>query len=285
MVDFRKRWGETPDGLHRVAIEKTTLSRTTLYTHNWSDPTTWYEQSVRSVDEIPANEGDNKQYNLEYNNIIDLYHGKITGEDSLKDSDGYSYRVSVTVDGYNKSEQDPHYGSGGDYVVNYDDGYITFLNEQSPSADIKVTYYYENGSRFTIKPESGKKLKLELTEIQFSTDLVMKDSVHFGVYGLADVFLPDTYPPGTMIPLRTEKYKSMRDFYNDAVRSYPTTPAVGGAGWRGLDTPMVVLDWDYISAETLNSSYGVEIRVSLEHDEPMGGSFATATFYFISEDE
>jgi len=275
----------TQDGRIRIAVEKSNVSRKTLYSHDWTDPTTWYEQSVRVVEEVATDSGNHVRYVLSNFNVIDNYHGKISEEDFLTDSDGYSYRVVVKVNDTQKTEQDPHYGTGGDYTIDYDDGYIDFLSALDAEDEVKVTYHYENGSRFTIKPTSGKCLDLSLAEIQFSTDVELMDTILFATYGLADVFAPGYYPPGTMIPLTNPvKYKTMRDFYNDAVRAYPKIAALGGAGWRGCNFDTVVLDWDYVSAVRLHGAYGMEIRVSLEHDEPVQGTFATATFYCMSVD-
>jgi hypothetical protein len=80
-------------------------------------------------------------------------------------------------------------------------------------------------------------------------------------------------------------YKTMRDYMNDAFRSYPSYPAMGGAGWRGIPVPVLVMDWDYTRAKPLYSAYGMEIRCFLEHDTEFGGTYATATFYCSTEDE
>ena len=285
MVDFRIK-PKTFDGVERVAVEKTIMSRITMYSHDWTDPTTWYEESIHVIDEIANNTGDNQLYELSHDNIIDTYHGKMINEDYLVDSNGYSYRVSVTVNDSECSEQDPHYGTGGDYVVDYSDGYIEFTDALNVDDIVKVTYHYENGSQYTIKPAPGKGLTLSFTEIQFSTDVIINDSVHFDMYGYASVFAPQLgLPAGTKINIFGNVYKGMRDFYSDAVKSYPITQSIGGSGWRGADFDMVVLDWDYVAAIKLYSTYGMEIRAFLEHNEPIGGSFATVSFYCVSEDE
>lgn len=276
----------TDDNRLRVAVEKSNMSRKTIYTHDWADPTTWCEQSVRIVDEVPTNMGDNQSYQLAQNHVIDNYHGKMSEEDYMTDGDGYSYRVSVTVNDVAKTEQDPHYGTGGDFTVNYLDGYIDFVSALDPSDAVKVTYHYENGSLFTVKPSSTKCIDLSLCEIQFSTDMEMTDTIVFATYGLADVFAPGQFPAGTMIPLTNPvKYKTVRDFYNDAVKSYPKVAALGGSGWRGCNFDTVVMDWDYVSASRLHGPYGMEIRIYLEHETPIQGSFATATFYCLSNND
>jgi len=274
---------KTDDNRIRVAVEKSNMSRKTLYSHDWSDPCTWYEQSVRVANEVATDSGDQTRYTLAHTYVIDNYHGRLSEEDYLTDSDGYSYRVIVKVNDVQKTEQDPHYGTGGDYTISYEDGYIDFLAALNAEDEVKVTYHYQNGSRFTIKPLAGKCLDLSLAEIQFSTDIQLNDTIVFATYGLADVFAPGYYPPGTMIPLVNPiKYKTLKDFYNDAVRAYPKMSALGGSNWRSANFEAVVLDWDYVSAVRLHGTYGMEIRVELEHNEPVQGTFATATFYCVS---
>lgn len=280
----------TADKRLRVAVEKSDTTSKTLFSHNWCDRTTWYEQAVRVVEEVATDRGAQTIYDLANTNVIDVYHGKISDEDKLLSPDGYSYRVSVKVndtDGY--TEQDPHYGSGGDYTVNYADGYVTFLTALDAADEVKVTYHYENGSLFTIKPAAGKKLSIEAVEVQFAANVVLTDTTKFDAHGLVDVFAPQLtpspYPSGTLIPIKEKVYKTMADFQNDAIKAYPKYPALGGPGWRGMNTEIYVFDWDYLRGNILSSAAGMEIRVFLEHDEPFGGDFATATFYCVTEDE
>jgi hypothetical protein len=158
---------------------------------NWCDRTTWYEQSVRIVnEEMITTDLDRKVWETSHKNITDTYHGKLTGEDNLSDADGYSYRVLVTADGYEKTEQNPHYGSGGDFTVNYKDGYITFFESIPVEISPLITYHYENGSRWTIKPTAGEVLKLKRAEAQFSEDVVLTDTLVYDLYGSVNSFAP-----------------------------------------------------------------------------------------------
>jgi hypothetical protein len=279
---------KTSDGRPRYAFEKSDVSKKTIISHDWTDPTTWVEQSVRVVDEVATDDGDHLSYSLAHDNVIDTYHGKCSQEDFLLSPGGFSYRVAVKVNDVAKTEQDPHYASGGDFTVNYNTGKIVFLSALDPADVVKVTYHYENGSQFTVKPDAGKALRLEFAEVQFSGDVQITDSVTFQPYGLVDVFAPQLMPgipSGTKIPLANPVvYKSMTDFQNDAVKSYPSYPALGGNGWRGSPQPIVVLDWDYVSATVLRADAGMEVRLKLQHDTPFGGWYATATFYCLSED-
>jgi hypothetical protein len=281
----------TSDGRQRVAQEKSDVAKKTVVSHDWTDPTTWAEASVRVVDEVASDDGAHTDYSLAHGNVIDTYHGKVSQEDFLLDAGGNSYRVTVKVNDVAKVEQDPHPASGGDFTVNYPTGKVGFLSALQPDDVVKVTYHYATTSVFTLKPDAGKALKIEFAECNFSDDVELLDSVVFQPYGFVDVFAPQLLqanggplPPGTKIPLGNPVvYKAMSDFQNDAVKSYPTYPALGGNGWRGSPRPIIVLDWDYVSSTLLRADYGMEIRLRLQHDVPFGGWYATATFYCLSE--
>lgn len=280
----------TADGRPLLATSKADVAKKNFFTHDWTDPTTWYEQSVRVTNEVATDSGDHLTYNLAHVNVIDSYHGKLYQEDWLKSAAGATLRVAVTVNDVAKTEQDPHFGTGGDFTVNYALGKIVFLSALAAEDVVKVTYSYATNSRFTIKPDAGKTLMIDFAEVQFSADVQLTDTIKFQPYGYVDVFAPQylqanggPYAPGTLIPLGNPLiYKSMTDFQAEATRAYPTYPALGGNGWRGTPLPVVVLDWDYVSATVLRSDYGMEIRVFLEHDTPFNGWYGTATFYCTS---
>jgi len=281
------------DGAPLFITRKPDAPKLTLITPNWCDKTTWYDGSVYVEDEVATDSGDHQTYNLAHQNVIDTYHGKITFEDYLKDSEGRSYRVVVKVDDVEKTEQDPHLGSGGDFTVDYAAGTVTFNQALTGTEVVKVTHHYADKSTFTITPAAGKKLLVEKVEVQFAGNIEMNDTFLFQAYGLVDVFAPEmmgppyNIPSGTKIPLGDPlKYKTLGDLLNDSNHAYPAYPAVGGSNWRALKQSAYVFSWNYdVGTTMLFASYGMEIRVSLEHDAVCGGSFATAAFYCTSEDE
>jgi hypothetical protein len=284
----------TDDGRLRTASEKPLTTRTNFYSHDFCDKTTWYQNAVRVVDEVAEDTGDHLTYQLDHEFVIDSYHGKITGEDGLKSAADHSYRVTVKINGTTKVERDPHLGSVGDYTINYDDGQVTFFSALDPADEVKVTYHYATNSKYTVKPTAGRKLLLELAEVQFSQDINPMDSVVFEARGIANYFVPPAYignnpgqiPSGTVITLQQFVYKAISDFHNDAFKSYPSYAAMGAPdNWRSQLQPVTVFDWDYLSATTLDSSKGMEIVVYLQHDIPYEGYMATATFYCKSENE
>lgn len=279
-------------GLPRVVIEKSASSKSSAYTHDWTDKTTWYQEAIRIVDETvnPLTPGVYTTYTLAHTFVIDTYHGKITQEDYLVDTNGNSYRVSVKVNGVSKVEVDPHTGVG-DFTVDYAAGRITFSPALIDTDIVTVTYHYATSSKFTIKPQENMRLTLEFVEVQFSDDVVITDTVKFQAYGYVIAFAPQLavsnggpLPDLTKIPLGNPvTYKGFRDFYNDAVKSYVAYPALGGSGWRGMSRPIYVFDWDYVRATELNAAAGMELVTFLEHDVPFTGTYATVTFYCAEE--
>lgn len=275
-------------GRQLVAVEKADGTKVTLYSHDWTDPTSWYESAVRVVAEVATDTGDHLTYNLAHEYVIDTYHGKITQEDFILSPGGHSYRVIVAVDGVVKTEIDPH-SDVGDYTIDYAAGSITFTDAQTAESVITATYHYAVNSTFTVRPSSGRTLTINFVEVQFSADVQLTDSVVFQAYGFVDVFAPQLMPgvpSGTKIPLGNPLiYKGMKDFMNDAVRSYVKYPALGGNSWRGIQQDTVVFDWDYTRSTPLSSAAGMEIKIKLQHDIPFVGTYATATLYGGSDVE
>jgi hypothetical protein len=243
---------------------------------NWCDKTTWWYNAKPVVNEIPTVlDGYRKEWKLSHDVIIDVYHGKLTGENSLS-----AMRVAVTLDGYTLTEQDPHYGTGGDFVVNYRTGTITLSKSAPVGKDPLVSYYYEDGSLFVISPGNGEVWKLKGAESQFSDDVEMTDTLVYEVWAYNTNDLPNK-----VMVAAPDEYKTIYDFINDSNKAYPIIPALGGTGWRGSPRQISVFSWDFQTTTDLSSSYGMELRIYLQHDTPFNGTFSTGTFYFIRENE
>ena len=282
---------KSSSGLLHVTNHPSEFPKVTFYTQNWADPTTWYYNSTRQIDVVLNNLGANLVYEIpswtSKKHIVDAYHGKITDEDLLVDESSNSYKVEVKVNDVVQTEQDPHFGTGGDFTVDYNAGRITFLSALDPADEVKLTYHLVDrtagdgsASLWVMKPTAGKVLEITSVETQFSENIDLKDTV---------VFQPFANPPD--VPADNPSYyKSMMDFYNDANGTYPNMPALGGVSWRGCLETIHTLPWNYQSVSKIPSSQNIEIRVWLQHDEPfstlnINPSFATATFYCLSVDE
>jgi len=271
-------------------------SRTNFISHLWTDPTTWYQSSVRVVDEVPTPlDPDGKQFQLANSDVIDSTHGKLFMEDFLLDGGGHSYAVEVKVDGTPVPMQDIDTGEG-DWSIDYAAGVLT-MNPNVPSgATLEVTYHYATVSKFIIKPDPGKVLRIKSAEVQFSRNVSMRDTVQFEFFGYAAAIDPDGFAngdygpdPQTLIYATTpSRYKSIHNFLSESNGVYPILPATSNDSpneHRDMRNDVLTFPWNYQASIPLYSSAGMQIVVSLVDDRPLGGEFATATFYCYSEDD
>jgi len=242
-------------------------SSKTVITHNFCDPCTWYEASLREdgtdgYGKVLTSSDGYTTYRADgYLNWIDLSHGRITNEDFIS-----GYGVEVTVDGYSKTEDT-------DYTVDYEDGYVIFNSALTSSEEVKATFSYENGSQFTIGPSAGKKLRILYTEAQFSVNSVIASPIEFQVWVYNPYDLPNKVPYGN-----PDVYKSGQDFAN-----------VGNGGsiipaFAGLKEDIIIVPFNYSVVKDVCSSVGTEIRISTRNDIPIDGYFGTLAAYCLSED-
>lgn len=286
----------TEDGVARVSIEPAEGTSVNLITPNWCDKNTWYHDSHYHPGFELTDSGDHTTYSgvAVSGCWVDNYHGRYSDEDTLKTHEGYVPRLKVYVDGVEKTEQDPHLASGGDYTVDYCAPSVTFLSPLDESAVVTADIFTAKGSTWTLKPDSGKKLKIKSVEAQFSVDVSIKDTLHFETFGYVQVFAPalwqgqgGPYPTDTLIPISEKIYKTMQDYINEANGAMPQILKTTAASptWRDLTENVQTFPWEYQTVKTLVSSYGMETRIYLSHDTPFDGQIATATFYCLSVDE
>ena len=276
------------DGNLKIVTEPLAGSKFNLMSVNWCDKCSWYEGSTKITDETLTDSGDGLTFNSSKTYWIDMKHGRITNEDNIVAANGNKWIVSVTSDNVAKTES-PAGTTSADYQVNYEAGTITFNSSQAGKT-VKATFWYAVTGTFTVKPLPGKKIKILYVEVQFSKNIVLNDSMVFIPYGYAGVFAPQYVPTPyaftDLIPLQAAaKYKTRDDYVNESNGTYPLIPAFGGNGWRGSSEDVITLPWKYLTRTDLFSSYGMEIRISMENNAVMGGELATATFYCISENE
>jgi hypothetical protein len=248
--------------------------RYTVYTHNWANKTTWYQESTRVVDETPTDTGDHLTYTLAHQYVIDTYHGKIFGEDFLTDADENSYRVVIKVNNVTKTEQDPHIVSGGDYTIDYVNGTVTFLQSQENNT-VTVTYYYAQSSKFIVSVSEGKTYDLVRVECQFASDTQLKDTVIYKVTALVG-------PGGSRVTVTNPLvYKTMYNFIDDRDEVLEVQKAFDVNNWRGLSKDVYSIRWNYVAVTEFSSEYGTQIEMSLEHDEAFEGTYVTTTLEFL----
>lgn len=264
----------TTQGLRKVTSEPREGSETLVVSHNWCDPTTWFTQSERVEGEALADSGDGLIFNSLHDYWIDLTHGNYYNEHRIADQ----YVPSVYIDGVKAAERDPFADTGGDFVIDYKTGNVTFTSNQSGKT-ITADYSRANGSLFIVSPKPEKVLIIEESEVQFSKDVVLNDSTYFQAFCYNPYDLPNKVAYG-----HPDIFKTIRNFIDEARGVYPEIPALGGLK-RGLSKPHLIFPFKYQVSRDLPVSLGVEARLWLENDIPHTGEFATITFYCTSRDE
>lgn len=271
-----------------------------LHSPNWCNKTTWYEGSEMIVEETLVDTGDGLTFRSGTNkkNWIDMSHGLMTDEDYLIqlagpiDTVGHKKWIPiVTVDGVEKTESYLD-TMDGDYQIDYRNGRVTF-NASQTGKEVKATYWAAKSGTFTIAPLPGKILTIVHVELQFSSNIILTDTMIFQAYGYLGAFAPQLVDnvntfDNTLIPIgKPTYYKRASDYINEANGIYPITPAWGGTGsqgWRGLSYELLTFPWNYMTRTDLRADAGMRVLISMAQDNEMIGELATITFYCTSTD-
>lgn len=308
-----------PEKVVRTSREKPTLNEIRVHSHNWCDKTSWYTNSIRITGEVLAtNDPERKNFDSHYKYWIDLNHGKVTDEDALFST----YCPEIFVDGVLQTEKTPFSEAiDGDYSVDYETGRVSFHEPIPEEAVVTADYSYATDSVFVIKPQPGKKLLIQDSEIEFTTDFDMKDTSVYevflyaaaaaslkevdlatlqayftGLFGSLEAFHVycgrsadhgDLQPTDKVPSGIKRRYKTYWDFKAHSNGNYPVLPAIGGHV-RGTRAASITYPFDYKGTQALTSSSGAEIRMYLENHKPWGGGStarSTIAFYCIEEDE
>lgn len=253
-----------------------------VFSHLFTDKTTWFGDAIRVTNEtLGTGDGTTTTFNFANQYLIDMCHGKITGEDYVVPTAGQGgtdFFAHITVAG-NPMTETPFASSAADYTVDYAAGTITFTTAPSNGDAIVATQYFysppNSGSTMYIRPMPGKKLIVTKAEAQFSADLVMTTQLNSAIY---------SYNPGLgappakfLYPGSQSAFKRMWDFVNWTEGAWPPMPPFGGT--RGYAQTSYQLTFPYLPAMTLDDAYGVEMRVWLTGDIPFTGECGQITFY------
>lgn len=230
----------------KVQLSPLEGSNPALFSPNLCDKTTWYQDSIKVVDEILTSE-DNIKFSSINKFWVNLVSGLVPYEDRLTVSN--NYKVIVLVNGIAIS-------SG--FSIDYKDGSISF--ESQKSGVISVTYWYATSFTYKIAPISGKILRLYGTQIKATKNIVWPNnqSITFQVY-------VSGFPYGEVTT-----YKNKTNMYITASEVMSYNDGINDCN---------ILQYKYPTAKDLDYKVGSEIRIKLTNDEPLGGSYA-----FISAD-
>lgn len=268
-------------------------SEYTVATVNFCDKSTWFYTSERCDNAVLSSSDGNTTYSLSGSNDcwVDLYHGKYFQEYIVRAKQPHNYEVIVTVDDITQSMRAPFATEGGDYIVNYRSGSVTFSNPVTGSV-VKASYNKVVDSKFCLEPNEGNYLDVEEVEVQFTSDVEMKDRIVFEIQGYVQFFAPEMceiyggpLPLNTSITLEKTWYDSLSQLIDEALGAYPVIPALGGNSGRGTLNPTYGFPMRYATVRRMYSYYGICSWIYLENNIEYGGERATATFYCVQNPE
>ena len=273
-------------------------SKVQVISQNFCDKHTWYSTSARrTAQAMTSYLGLGLVWSLAASKVgVDVNHGRIPHERRLH----AAHSPVVKIDGVTKTEVDPH-TNVGDYTVDYATMTVT-TTDAHVGATVTLDFSEVVNSKWHLKPDDGKLLRLVSAELQFSADARMDDSFIFQPRGDVAKFAAlaqywdangGPYPAGTMLPLdEPTVYQTVFDLICEANLAYPPIPSFAHATptWRDTTCEIYIFSWDYGKQAVIDITSGPsaedpgDIEISLEHDVEMAGKHAVVTFYCTPED-
>lgn len=272
-----------------VAVQPRTGSGVTYISHNLADPKTWWMNALKHTDVVlsPKVAGVYTTYSFMHE-LIDTGNGKITFEDRKFDTMGDDYIRPVIKKNGVAIAFNP-VSISNTYTINYSTNEITFSPALTNSDVVTATYYSVVDSTCIIKPSSGKKLRIEKVECQFSKNvdfsnrwLVFQPYVYLTAYGTSVAYGEPAI------------YKSIMDYMNESNNSaFTVIPATGG-----LTQDIYSFVWEYpVSKDICYNTNAKLARIDIYVYDPVTGvknlpltaigggalEYSTVTFYCLSE--
>lgn len=239
----------------------------TRATHDFTNKTTWYSNSIRISDETLTT-SDDLTYSAVNDYFIDVI-GKVLNRQDLHQDKAIIIKVDdVVVD--------------DGFTIDHVSGEVTFSTAQTGKT-IKCSYNYATNSEWILKPDANKLLIIEHSEVQFSKDVEINTPLRFEiwVYNPGHLVVGHPYEHyGLKIPYQNIQYNSIRDLVNEANLGTGYIPQMGD-----LPGDILVFPFNYVSVKPFASSVGAELRIKSVNDVELTGSYGTATFYLISRNE
>lgn len=264
---------KTSNGTPKTANYEAEGDASTIITHNYADKCSWAQGAVQVTDEVMVNTIGNKFASPNNRtHWIDLKHGRLYDEDNYLAANLNAHPI-IKVDGVTKIETVGLVS--GDYTINYPTGEITF--NDAVAGVVTCSYRYADKSWFSVRPHALKVLSINTAEVQFADDTILGGIGNEFVF---EVWYNHPIAGWVPVPGTAIKYKNAKDFIS---------ACNGGTGkieaWAEITRPVFVFPFNYARPKPLKASQGVEVRVYTRNHQPVGGQYATATFYVLSETE
>jgi hypothetical protein len=208
----------------------------------------------------------------------------------------------------------------GDYSVDYEAGTVTFNAALGATDKVRASYHYAGSYIFYIEPIAGKMLKVIYAEVQYTQNIRFVKNVKFEIEAYINPanppdrvvingyafkrmrnFFEESIGPYPVMPhhggesevvevtgianIQTQidaGYDVLGTRYegSDWIALMQGIKANGG---RAMQWPLLTIPFHYNAFIPLYSVLGMRIKVTLEDDTPLGGSFGNTTFYCLTD--
>ena len=247
---------KTSSNITKVSIYEAEGDFSTKVSHDFTKKSTWYQESLSKIGEtLTLDTGliykGTKQF------WINLTNGLHYGEDTLEST----YPIKVYDNGVEQA-------SG--YTIDHDAGKITFAT--APTGPVTADYHYADKSTFSVIPPTGKVVSIVHAELDFSKNAIIS-KVHFDIYA----YDPDNLPNKMLVERMT--YNNMRDILKVA-NDVTIVPAIGA-----LTQDVIRAVFMYGRIIQLKSSQGIEMRITIDSEEPFTGEMGSISMYTVEEVE
>ncbi len=271
-----------------VYVRKPDGARAYVFGVDFTDQKTWYTVAEQVIDEdvgtgngiLTAFQLDHGALALAGEVILNLCQGLIT-DDHLMAPPGGSvggFCPVIELDGVPLTMREPYETGGGDYLLDFVTGLVTFFTPPGVGVAITASYYYVPagvGPLLKAGPPPGKKWTIDKAEAQISADLETDD-------WFTDTIMMNVFhtPSGFTDPANEVRYHNYGNLLDYAAGSFVSYPACSGA--RGIAKPTHIFRWEYQTPITLYPDF--EIRAWTKHARPLAASRATVVMYALEED-
>lgn len=278
------------NGVPLVAQAPRDGSEWVVGTHNFSDPCTWFGDSVRVTLGTLTGAGGGKLFSSPHPYWVDMVSGRMHNESMWRDlqkahnpSSQHGYEVHVFVDGVEAVMREPLETSGGDYKVLWETGVVEFFTSQSGSV-VTASYSYANGSTFYLYPRTTTSIVVvENAAMNVTVDTIFDDTFIYSFWAF------DT-GSGTYVNMGGYEYMRYNQIIAETKEPYPESPAVGASAVnkalplvefrntsRGMQNNRVSSAFNYTTVREI--PYGAQLRIYNKHHRPHQGELTTMTLY------
>lgn len=257
-------------------------SGVTFNSHDFSDRSTWYQNSLRITDETLTDSGDGLTFTSAHPYWVDIYGKRLIFlRNRINKRDGTltthsAYAVIVKIDSVLQT-------SG--YTVDFTTGAVTFGSSQSGKV-VTCSYSHNDGvtnrSEWVLAPPAGKTYYLDHVEIQFSKTITFSNTVRFEVWAgntityFTSANWSDAIFDGGYGQMRAD-YQDVRGIINQCNLGTGAIPACTNAG---TTADVLVFPFDYVKAIALNGDQKTLVRICILGDAPLTTSdICSVSFY------